>query len=230
MSRPAPPPPSWKHNVMAGERPIPACSLVADFPTPGSRIQKAYHDLWDAQNGSEERKKKLGNPANLPRPWDPTTCLELGLRWELWLWLDQVVEWVNSEYVWEATGGGCIPDCWPRHPHLVHELAVLADQRRKAGHAPTSDLLENWHRYVLPGFIDRMRQRLKQSCDDDHQPWPARSRHARLTSEQASALRLRAFESDLVALTHEDLAEPARRQLTLLDGGDLIDPDTGEVR
>ena len=142
------------------------------FPAPGSRVQKAYHDLWEAQNGSEERKKKLGNPANLPRPWDPTTCLERGLRWELWLWLDQVVEWINSEYVWEASGGACIPDCWPMHPHLVHELAVVADQRRRAGHAPNSDILENWHRYVLPGFIDRMRQRLKQSCDDDHQPWP----------------------------------------------------------
>ncbi len=174
--------------------------LVAGFPAPGVRVQKAYQDLWEAQNGSEERKKKLGHPANLPHPWDPATCLDEGLRWELWLWLDQVAEWINSEYVWEASGGGCIPDCWPRHPHLVHELAVLADQRRRAGLAPTSDVLENWHRWVLPGFVDRMRQRLKQSCDDDHQPWPARGRYTRHTSEAASEQRLRAFESDSAAL------------------------------
>jgi type IV secretion system protein VirD4 len=28
-----------------------------------------------------------------------------------------------------------IPACWPKHPHLVHDLAVLADQRRRAGRA-----------------------------------------------------------------------------------------------
>ena len=123
----------------------------------------------------------------------------------------------------------CIPDCWPMHPHLVHEIAVVADQRRRAGHAPNSDILENWHRYVLPGFIDRMRRRLKQSCDDDHQPWPARSRHTRHISEAASERRLAAFETDLLALLRNEDVHPTRRQFTLLDGGDLIDPDTGEV-
>ena len=214
---------------MAGDPTSSPGPLVLGFPAPGSRVQKAYHDLWEAQNGSEERKKKLGNPANLPRPWDPTTCLERGLRWELWLWLDQVVEWINSEYVWEASGGTCIPDCWPLHPHLVHELAVVADQRRRAGHAPNSDILENWHRYVLPGFIDRMRQRLKQSCDDDHQPWPARSRHTRHTGEEATARRLHGFESDLNAISLEGEARKGWQELTLLEGGGLLDPATGEV-
>lgn len=140
-----------------------------------------------------------------------------------------MAEWINTEYVWEASGGASIPDCWPLHPHLVHELAVVADQRRRAGHAPNSDILENWHRYVLPGFIDRMRQRLKQCCDDEHQPWPARSRYARHTSEDATAQRLRAFESDLVAFARDEDARSPRQQFTLLDGGDLIDPATGEV-
>jgi len=189
---------------MAGESKPPSGPLVAGFPAPGIRVQKAYQDLWEAQNGSEERKKKLGHPANLPHPWDPATCLDKGLRWELWLWLDEVAEWINSEYVWEASGGGYIPDCWPLHPHIVHELAVVADQRRSAGQAPKSDLLENWHRYVLQGFLDRMKQRLKQSCDDDHQPWPARGRHTRHTSEAASEQRLRAFEADSVAFSHDE--------------------------
>jgi hypothetical protein len=34
-----------------------------------------------------------------------------------------------------------IPLCWPQHPHLVHEIAVLADQRRRAGPGLTSDAL-----------------------------------------------------------------------------------------
>ena len=33
--------------------------------------------------------------------------------------------------LWDAST--VIPSCWPHHPHLVHEIAVLADQRRKAG-------------------------------------------------------------------------------------------------
>ena len=70
--------------------------------------------------------------------------------------------------------------------------------------AEQARVLENWHRYVLPGFIDRMRQRLKQSCDDEHQPWPARSHYTRHTSEDATAQRVRAFESDLVAFARDE--------------------------
>jgi hypothetical protein len=210
---------------MAGDpRPL-SGPLVAGFPQPGTRVRKAYQALWEAENGSEEQKKKLGHPANLPHPWDPGTCLEKKLRWELWVWLDEVAEWINSEYVWEAAGGACIPDCWPLHPHIVHELAVVADQRRRAGLAPKSDLLENWHKYVLPGFFDRMRQRLKQSCDDDHQPWPARGRHTRHTGEGACELRLHAFKSDSAALSDDEDAARAQPPGRC----DLIDPDTGEV-
>jgi hypothetical protein len=45
-----------------------------------------------------------------------------------------------------GTSPPVIPGCWPQHPHLVHEIAVLADQRRRAGTARTSDVLEEWHR------------------------------------------------------------------------------------
>lgn len=184
---------------MAGDPWRASGPLVAGFPQPGIRVRNAYQNLWDVENGSEERKKKLGSAAKLPHPWDPATCLDKDLRWELWVWLDEVGEWINAEYAWEA-GGGWVPDCWPLHPHIVHELAVVADQRRRADLAATSDLLENWHRYVLPGFFDRMKQRLRQSCDDDHQPWPAAGRYTRYTGEAASTLRLGAFKSCLRAL------------------------------
>jgi hypothetical protein len=70
----------------------------------------------------------------LPRPWEPATCRTPQLRRQLWLWLDAVVDWLLTD-VWEATD--TIPACWPEHPHLVHQIAVLADQRRRAGHAFT---------------------------------------------------------------------------------------------
>jgi len=210
---------------MAGDSRTAPSQLILGFPAPGTRILKAYADVWEAQNGSAEQKKKLDHPSDLPRPWDPATCLDPELRWELWVWLDEVAEWINSEYVWEASGDGCIPDCWPLHPHIVHELGVVADQRRRAGQASKSDLLENWHKYVLPGFMDRMKQRLKQSCDDDHQPWPARGRYTRYTGEAGCELRLRAFKSDSATLSHDE--DAARTQPP--GGCDLIDPDTGEV-
>ena len=83
--------------------------------------------------------------------------------------------------VWEATD--TVPACWPQRPHLVHEIAVLADQRRRAGHAFTSDALEEWHRYSLPAFTERMKSRLRNHCEDGHQPWPAKGRHTRYTAE-----------------------------------------------
>ena len=69
-----------------------------------------------------------------------------------------------------------IPTCWALHPHLVHEIGVLADQRRRAALALNSNALEEWHRYSVPSFIDRLMERLKQHCDAQHQAWPARNR------------------------------------------------------
>jgi hypothetical protein len=91
--------------------------------------------------------------------------------------VEAVVVWLVTEYVWEATD--TIPACWPQHPHLVHEIAVLADQRRRAGHAFTSDALEEWHRYSLPAFTERMKSRLGSHCEDGHQPWPPHPAHGR---------------------------------------------------
>ena len=62
--------------------------------------------------------------AQLPRPWDPATCTGR-LREELWAWLDQVAIWINEQHLWNVARPG-IPECWPAHPHLVHDLAVLA--------------------------------------------------------------------------------------------------------
>ena len=144
------------------------------------------------------------------------------------MWLDDVVTWLNHEYVWDTDG--FIPSCWPEHPHLVHDLAVLADQRRRAGLAHTSDALEDWHRFALPTFLDRMTARLKSHCENGHQPWPSTSRHARHTSDPHRRRRVAAFQFDA------DLGSPivggtggtTEPRLRVING-DVIDANTGEV-
>ena len=68
----------------------------------------------------------------------------------------------------------CRPACRPQHPHFVDEIAVFADQHQRAGQALTSEALEEWHRYSLPSFTERMRTRLRNHCQEDHQSWPAK--------------------------------------------------------
>jgi hypothetical protein len=90
--------------------------------------------------------------------------------------------------------------CWPHHPHLVHEIAVLTDQRHRAGQALTSDALEEWHRYSLPSFTERMRTRLRNHCQEDHQSWPAKGRHTRHSAEASRRKRMDAYAADVAAL------------------------------
>lgn len=173
--------------------------MVRRFPPVGARLRLAIRELHIAATGTADQVKALGDLSALPRPWDPPTCSNPELREELWAWLDDVVTWLNTEYTWDAAG--VVPSCWPRHPHLVHDLAVLADQRRRAGAALTSDPLEEWHRYALPGFLDRARTRLREHCDNGHDSWPGTGRHARHTSQGARDTRAGAYAQDLAVTT-----------------------------
>ncbi|HEY9564354.1 MAG TPA: hypothetical protein VIR30_11340 [Nocardioides sp.] len=205
--------------------------MVFPFPVPGGHVRLAYRELHIAINGTEEEKKALGNHALLSRPWEPATCLDPELRHDLWDWLDDVVIWLNREYTWDVSG--LIPSCWPLHPHLVHEIAVLADQRRRAGLAMTSDALEEWHRYCLPAFTDRMRNRLRTHCDDEHKSWPAKPRHSEHLADASRQRRENTFAHDIDALpvnrrAHEQPpAGPPRLGLVDLDTGEIHDDETG---
>jgi hypothetical protein len=126
-----------------------------------------------------------------------------------------------TEYVWEVADA--IPACWPQHPHLVHEIAVLADQRRRAGHALTSDALEEWHRYSLPAFTERMKTRLRNHCEDGHQPCPAKGRHTRYTAEASRRTREEHYARDVGSIR---AAEGKGRRRPRLG---LVDLDTGEI-
>jgi hypothetical protein len=115
------------------------------------------------------------------------------------------------------------PPCWPQHPHLVHEIAVLADQRRRAGLAPTSDALDEWHRYSLPSFTERMKTRLRNHCHEDHQSWPAKGRHTRHIAEASRHRRMHAYAADLGGLKslHPQTQSPRLG---------VVDLDTGEIK
>jgi hypothetical protein len=206
--------------------------LCQPFPVPsGNELRKAYNELYLAVNGDEDTKKRIGNPRLLPRPWDPPSCLKPALRRELWQWLEEVVIWFNHEYVWDHNTG-MIPDCWPQHPHLVHEIAVLADQRRRAGIDPTSSALEEWHRFGVPGFLERLKSRTKNSCDEHHANWPAQGRHTRHTSRAATAERASLFDTDVADLSPPEPSphpRPPGLHLVREPNGDLIDPVTGEL-
>lgn len=152
--------------------------LVLPYPMPGERVRAAAWNLHLSEEGTQEQKEWIGPAEDLPRPWDIATCADPQLRLEVWEWYEAFVTWFNHEYVWDPSAG-MIPPCWPLHPHLVHEIGVLADQRRVIATATNSNSLEEWHRYSVPDFLDRLHNRIKQHCDSHHQPWPARARYAR---------------------------------------------------
>lgn len=198
--------------------------LVHPFPMPGKALTLAYRELELAYNGGEVEQANFNNPGSLPRPWDPGTVQRPDTRRELWLWLDQVVTWLNHEYVFDPADA--IPACWVKHRHLVHEIAVLADQRRKAQYSPVSDAMEEWHRYGLPQFFERMRRRVGDHCAEGHaKTWPATGRFSRHVSPAAVAARKEATDQDLVIARSnwtDDDTYPT-------DYNHDFDPETGEI-
>ena len=134
---------------------------VTPFPTPGDLLAAVLIE-WDAIEATG-----APSPPDLPRPWEPATCRPPGLHAELVAWLSDVADWVNAQHTWNPDTA--IPVCWAYHPHLVHDLAVLTDHRRRAGNEPSSLLLEQWHRITLPSFLDRMRLAIGQRCAAGHQ-------------------------------------------------------------
>ncbi len=196
--------------------------LALPYPQPGPALRNAYLDLDLVLDGTDADRAELGDPSMLPRPWDPSTMTTPRLRAELWEWLEAVTTWINTEYAWDSSAG--IPACWPMHPHLVHEIAVIADQRYKAALAYSSDLLEDWHRYALPAFLDRLNGRVRTMCDERHQEWPGRSRYARFAAD--AARRKEAYRLD-----EETSAPPPPDEQPRLRVVEQprIDPLTGEV-
>ncbi|MGY1684952.1 hypothetical protein ACI8AK_05115 [Geodermatophilus sp. SYSU D00867] len=164
--------------------------LVIPFPAPPRLVRTALEHLRQAEDAGLE-------PAGLPlldRPWDPAGCAP-SLRAQLWPWLDAVAGWLNATYAWQTASA--IPACWPAHPHLATELAVLACLRAAAADAATPHPLEEWHRYALPAFHARMAERLGIGCPPGrHLDWPARSWADAYDTAEATAARRDLFAGD----------------------------------
>ena len=185
---------------------------IADpFPLPPRLVQSAYAKLEVVLSGDQERIAALGPLERLDHPWEPARCGR-ALRAELWRWLEDVAGWVNHEYGWGVER--LIPPCWPRHPHIAHELAVLADQRYSAGQSFHGGPLEEWHRYSLPMFLERMTTRMGNRCVSRHDDWPAAARFHTYSSQQSVTERRALFDDD---------ASTTSRHLA------LVDLDTAEV-
>ena len=174
--------------------------LAVPFPPPPRWVRHAIEQLRQADAaGLEPAGLRL-----LDRPWEPATCSP-HVRQQLWAWLDEVASWLNHAYAWQTAQA--VPSCWPAHPHLVHELAVLACLRADAADATGPHPLEEWHRYARPGFCSRLSERLGIGCPPGrHANWPARSWAVDYDSPQATEARRTLFDGD-VGLTKTTAAQ-----------------------
>ena len=162
----------------------------AGCPPAPPLVLIAGRNLVIARTGTAVQVRKLGPLELLPRPWLPHTCHPRLLR-DLLQWLDEVAAWINHDYTWKITRP--IPDCWPEHPHILHELAALAWLRLVAGDALDPGPLEDWHRYALPSFLTRLTDRLGNGCATTHDPWPGAARHTSYHRHEAVEARQNAF-------------------------------------
>lgn len=173
--------------------------IVRGFPAPGPLVRVAIEQLHSAQmrvsNDQTLSEEDLRRLTTLPRPWDPATCSG-HLRRELWAWLDEVSIWVNDQHLWALNRPG-IPECWPAHPHIAHDLAVLASLRFLAGIGLVPAQIEEWHRFTLSAFFERLRDRLGDGCQPGrHQPPPRRERNRRHDEDAQRSRRGRRFDHD----------------------------------
>jgi hypothetical protein len=94
--------------------------LVQPFPAPGKLMALAYRKLILPRSAPSGQIRAVGNAQLLPRPWEPATCCSPQQRQQFLCWLDALVDWLVTEYVWDV--GDMIPVCWPQHPHLCTRL------------------------------------------------------------------------------------------------------------
>jgi hypothetical protein len=172
--------------------------MVVPFPTPGPALTRVMARLQMAVGRPPTDQAEIMAVMQLPRPWDPGTCTGIE-RAELWRWLDDVATWINTQHLWNVTGQG-VPECWPDHPHVVHDLAVVASARLFTTMTATPQALDEWHRYTLPAFLDRLHGRLGEGCPPGrHAARPRHDRDQRLTTTEHRRRQEGAFRRDLIS-------------------------------
>ena len=171
--------------------------MVTPYPQPGPALIRVMARLQMAATRPPTEESDVIALMNLPRPWDPATCAGIE-RAELWRWLDDVATWINTQHLWNVNGPG-VPECWPDHPHVVHDLAVVASTRVFATMTATPAALDEWHRYTLPAFLDRLHARLGEGCPPGrHATRPRHDRDQRLTTGEHQDRQENVFRRDLM--------------------------------
>ena len=155
---------------------------LCPFPTPSATVTAALDELQLASLSEVVGRAELRRIAELPRPWDPAACPPV-LRAEVFDWLARVATWINEQQLWNLGRPG-IPPCWPAHPHLVHDLAVVACARLFALYGTTPAAMLEWHQYTLPAMLERLADRLGDACTPGRHEESPRAGRDRLHREQ----------------------------------------------
>ena len=155
---------------------------LCQFPTPSAAVTAALDELQLASLSDPASRAELRRIAELPRPWDPAACPPV-LRAEVFDWLARVATWINEQQLWNLGRPG-IPPCWPAHPHLVHDLAVVACARLFALYGTTPAAMLEWHQYTLPAMLERLADRLGDACAPGRHEESPRAGRDRLHREQ----------------------------------------------
>lgn len=179
--------------------------IAQPFPTPPEVVASVLDELRLVAGATNEDQQEARRVAQLERPWDPPACGP-GLRRHIYVWLDQVVAWINEEHTWRTDKN--VPICWDLHPHIVHELATIACLRWEATLARTPTAIEEWHRSTLPDFLSRTQDRIGETgCPPGrHQPSPGLARSAiyRDHVEVARRRARRTCDADVTARLGEE--------------------------
>ena len=195
--------------------------------SPGALVEHAYWELPSPPTAPPEQKQRPRRPPHASPTLGPThlhpprpAARALGLARRR-RHLDQPrIRLGHSRHT--------SPACWPEHPHLVHDLAVLADQRRRAGPAITSDALEDWHRYALPAFLDRHEHPAQDPLRERPPAFPLHQPPRSTQQRPPPSATRPTFDSDAALVRASQQEARDSTSLRLVDG-ELVDPATGEI-
>lgn len=143
------------------------CCSTTCTPPPsfGHSLDRALR--WVATARHRRTRRHPPRPPTRRHPTGPD------FRAAVWNWYTASSQWSNHER-------------WPQRRHdpppAGHATPPRPRDRRPPTNPtgptsrPTARALEEWRRYSVSGFLDRLKDRLKQHCDGEHGPWPARTR------------------------------------------------------
>lgn len=170
-----------------------ALVIARGMPQPPESVSRAFDLVKDLVAEGAEAKAEM---AVADRPWVPAHCADQVLRRAVWGWCDEVAGWLNEQYVWLPDQ--YVPACWPLHPHIAHELPVLAFTLWAAQHADTIEPLTTWQEQTFPRFCERMTARLGAGhCRDGrHDTCPGKPRQAAYYDRDAVTRRHAVIDAD----------------------------------